>query len=365
MKTVCFRVDASTQIGTGHVMRCLTLADALQLKNIKAIFISRELEGNLNELIEQRGYKVHQLQFSDTTTASATIRLTSKLHHADWLPVTQLEDAHDCIPIINKIMPNWLIIDHYSLDYIWQDQVKQFCKKIMVIDDLADRKHLCNILLDQTYNRELDRYKPLVPKQCNILTGSRYSLLRPEFTHYREASLKRRVAGNLKQILITMGGIDKDNYTGKILAQLLPVIFFHNLKVVIIMGGQSPSIPEVQQQISGIKGEIDLKVDVNNMAEIMAESDLAIGSAGSTSWERCCLGLPSLMYILADNQREIAKSLEQSGAAKIITFDQQLSELLLDLISQPLSLKNMSNASKLVTNGSGTNSVLEEILKDL
>ena len=202
---VVIRTDASIQIGTGHVMRCLTLAEGLKYKNVRVEFICREHKGNMISYIKSRGFEVHIIPLlkKDTGIPSLSKAKVKILDHADWLGSTQEQDAHICHQILGKLIPDWLIVDHYSLDQVWEMKLQGSFQKLMVIDDLADRSHACDLILDQTYNRKLDDYKSLVTSKCQVLVGSKYALLRPEFSEWREFSLRRREKPNFKTTTTT------------------------------------------------------------------------------------------------------------------------------------------------------------------
>lgn len=359
---IVFRVDASIQMGTGHVMRCVTLADALKSQGAECYFICREHPGNLIGLITQRGYYVDVLPYRDLSQERELQNYTADLAHAAWLGVTQKEDSCLCDPILEALKPGWLIVDHYALDVRWEKALRPYCKKVMVIDDLADREHDCDLLLDQTFGRDLKDYIARVPAFCEIFCGAEYALLRPEFSQWRDYSLKRRENSQLKHLLINLGGVDKDNITTQILIALKQCSLPSELKITVVMGGTAPWIKEVCQQAKDMPWLTDVVVGVNNMAELMAKSDLAIGAAGSTSWERCCLGLPSIMVVLADNQNLIAKDLHNWGAA--ISIQQQEVEHNLPLILNRLStsqLKRMQYKALQVTEGLGVKILLSYI----
>ncbi|HCL58978.1 MAG TPA: UDP-2,4-diacetamido-2,4,6-trideoxy-beta-L-altropyranose hydrolase [Acinetobacter sp.] len=356
---VVFRVDASIQMGTGHVMRCLTLADALKNQGAECYFICREHFGNLIGLITQRGYHVDVLPYMDLSQEDKLQNHNVDLAHASWLGATQKVDASLCIPIMEVLKPDWLIVDHYALDVRWEKVLRPYCKQIMVIDDLADREHDCDLLLDQTFGRDSKDYIVRVPVSCEILCGAEYALLRPEFSQWRDYSLERRENSQLKQLLINLGGVDKDNITTQILIALKQCSLPSELKIIVVMGGTAPWIKEVCQQAQNMPWVTDVVVGVNNMAELMAKSDLAIGAAGSTSWERCCLGLPSIMVVLADNQNLIAKDLHNWGGA--ISIQQKEIEHNLPVILNQLStsqLKRMQYKAQQVTEGLGVKILL-------
>lgn len=359
---VVFRVDASIQMGTGHVMRCLTLANALKNQGAECYFICREHPGNLIGLITQRGYHVDTLPYMDLSQEDKLQNHNADLAHASWLGATQKADASLCIPLMEALKPDWLIVDHYALDIRWEKALRPYCKQVMVIDDLADREHDCDLLLDQTFGRDLKDYIARVPVSCEILCGAEYALLRPEFSQWREYSLERRENSQLKHLLINLGGVDKDNITTQILIALKQCALPSELKITVVMGGTAPWIKEVRQQAQDMPWTTEVVVGVNNMAELMAKSDLAIGAAGSTSWERCCLGLPSITVVLAENQKIIASKLKEVGAAAL--FDvKRLSGLSLVSSQQilPHALKCMSMAAREITDGCGVLHILRRL----
>lgn len=362
---IVFRCDASIQIGTGHVMRCLTLADELTNQGAKCYFICREHEGNLIGFITQKGYKVYKLEAGSLNNSNKD-EAEPTLFHSEWLGSSQTEDANQTIDIISDIEPEWLIIDHYALNDYWEQKLRPHCDSILVIDDLADRKHDCEILLDQTFGRSKQDYQDLVPDHCKVLCGTTYALLRPEFSKWRQYSLERRKNNTLEHILVNLGGVDKDNLTSKILDTLKQAPLSDSCKITVVMGSTSPWISTVIEKAEQLPWRIEVKTGVSNMAELMANSDLAIGAAGSTSWERCCLGLPTIMIVIADNQKDIANNLKSADAVKVILNDQSLVATINEYISMFMgsleSLKLMSQSSANILDGKGVMRIINHIL---
>ncbi len=364
-KLVTFRADASLQIGTGHVMRCLTLADALAAKGADCRFIFRAHEGNLIDFIGSKGYVTHALPTATAGSSSITLLLdtpATELAHGHWLGATQAQDAEACAPILAAQRPDWLIVDHYALDARWEHALAPHYRKLMVIDDLADRLHACDLLLDQTFGREAKDYRPLVPDACHLLCGSHYALLRPEFAALRAYSLQRRARPALRELLITMGGVDKDNATGQVLQALRTCPLPADCRITVVMGATAPWLEDVRKQAQDMPWPTRVLVGVSEMAQLMADSDLAIGAAGATSWERCCLGVPTIMLVLAANQLKVAQGLEQAGAAALVaaasSSDYQLAALLGTLTSSPERLRAMSESSAAIVDGIGTRSAI-------
>jgi len=362
---VCFRADASLQIGSGHIMRCLTLADALAANGADCQFICREHEGNLIAFIRAKGYAVHALAMAtqDCAAQQATTEQTTlpALAHGHWLGATQGQDAEACALAMSQQSIDWLVVDHYGIDAHWQQALAPYYHRLMVIDDLADRPHRCHLLLDQTYGRQAADYLPLVPDHCQVLAGAHYALLRPEFAALRQYSLQRRATPAVRRLLLNMGGVDKDNATGQVLQALRETALPPDCQITVVMGPTAPWLQQVAEQARSIPWPTQVLAGVSNMAQLMAESDLAIGAAGATTWERCCLGLPSAMIVLAENQRYAASILETSHAARMLDLETNLASDLARFIHQIISsndtLLQMSNCASEITDGLGAERV--------
>ncbi len=349
---VIFRVDASLKMGTGHVMRCLTLAQALKENGTNVEFICRKHEGNLIGKIHSGGFNVYELEVFEET------EFDTRLAHSHWLGATQQQDADDCINILKAVKLDWLIVDHYALDEQWQKRLKPYCEKLMVIDDLADRKHQCDILLDQTFGRQQEDYLTFTPKDCELLLGSQYALLRPEFSKWREYSLERRSKPEFKQLLINMGGVDVDNVTEKVLDELKICSLSNDIKITVVMGGSAPYLESVKSKVITLTCKIEVKVDVGNMAEIMSNSDIAIGAAGSTTWERCCLGLPTIQIVIAKNQQFLAETLACRNIVKLV---KEVKETTCLLENSSKWMKGVSNSALEICDGMGTYKVFNKM----
>lgn len=358
---VAFRTDASLEIGTGHVMRCLTLADALSKHGAQCTFICREHVGNLLAFIRQCGYEAVALPsstFNDPVLCEPS--------HAAWLGADWALDADQTLQVLGENVVDLLVVDHYALDRNWEAALRPNARRIMVIDDLAERPHDCDLLLDQNLGRSECDYANLVAENTTILIGPQFALLRPEFSAWRNQSLSRRVNNpKLRRLLITMGGVDKDNFTGHVLNALTTCDLPQDLCITVVMGINAPWIKQVQTQVANMSCPAEVLVGVNNMAQLMAESDLAIGAAGGTAWERCCLGLPSFILVLAENQRAGAISLQDAGAASFLIPPQNAPQALGNWLSKGLSDSNllkMSLHAANVCDGAGVKRVLIKLL---
>lgn len=343
---VVIRTDASIQIGTGHVMRCLTLADALRARGAQVTFVCREHPGHLCTLIESDGYRVVRLSAPRDTSPSATLGL---LPDFSGLGVSREEDARETLVIMEKEGGcDWLIVDHYALDATWETAMRPFAKRIIVIDDLSDRAHASDILLDQNLHERMEgRYRSQVPSSCVLLLGPRFALLRNEF---REAAARLRERdGHVRHLLVFFGGADAHNMSAVALRGI-ERLECAELYVDVVVGVANPHREAIQSYCAE-RAQLHYYCQVSNMAELMARADLAVGAGGSSTWERCALGLPSVVVSLADNQVAIAKTAERAGVLSYLGSGETVSEAAfteaLDrLMTSPETLCGMSGAAR-------------------
>jgi UDP-2,4-diacetamido-2,4,6-trideoxy-beta-L-altropyranose hydrolase len=310
MSSVLFRVDASRQIGAGHLMRCLAVADRLQAHGGSTTFVSRPLSVAYRELLTSRKHSLMEMPGS----MDSKPRLNpSGLAHAAWLPWSEQEDAEWCTRKLAQTKFDWVVVDHYALAADWESTMRQAVRQVMVIDDLADRSHDCDLLLDQNFGRMTRHYKKRVAPSTRLLVGPQYALLRPEFAELRAASLARREAYAAPTLLIALGAIDKDNHTGSVLRSLARASLPSDTAIVVVLGAEAPHIASVQAEAAHSPWSTEVLVNVTDMARLMAEATWAIGAAGTSTWERCCLGLPTLTLVIADNQLPAARALSDAG----------------------------------------------------
>ncbi len=354
-------------------MRCLTLAIALRQEGAVCYFLCRDFSGSLIDHVEQNGFRVFVVgppisQSGELNEAPGPI-----LDHADWLGGSQMSDAETCRIILKNLNCDWLVVDHYALDFRWEGRLRRECKRLFVIDDLADRQHLCDVLLDQNLGTSDSDYSSLTEPGTTLLIGPHYSLLRPDFFSFRELSLTRRAIGQVKpkHIVVSMGGVDVHNATGRILEGVGQLRFDPRLKFTVILGRLSPWIDQVRVAAELCPSLIEVAVGVANMAELLSSADFVIGAAGSSSWERCCLGVPTLLVILAENQRPIAEALDAAGVALSLGspddegFVGKMTAALEEWLSDPRLLDGFSQSASRITDGSGTNRVVSELMVDV
>jgi UDP-2,4-diacetamido-2,4,6-trideoxy-beta-L-altropyranose hydrolase len=343
---IAFRIDASMQIGTGHFMRCLTLADGLKKQGAQIRFISRNLPTHLIDMLTKKGMKYLSLSLDDAQES------VDELAHASWLGTSQAQDAQVTLQALADQTWDWIIVDHYALDERWERAVRGSCKKLMVIDDLADRQHDCDMLLDQNYYADMQtRYVSKVPTHCQLLLGPRYALLREEFRTLRE-KVKVRV-GDVKKILVFFGGVDADNYSSLAMQALAELN--SKQQVDIVIGAQHPNREQIRQAC--IAYGFICHIQTTRMAELMADADLAIGGGGTAIWERCCLGLPTLSLCVASNQRRQIENAAAVGLLYAPSDDGDLMGVLkrhiLALLENASLLKHMSTTAMRIVDGRG------------
>lgn len=287
-------------------MRCLTLAEALRAQDCRVSFVSREHEGNLCDLIAERGFAVHRLPAPPAPVKHGAAS------YSDWLGVSWEADAQQTSDVLEAgaDRPDWLIADHYALDQRWQGALRGQVERIMVIDDLANRQHDCDLLLDQNLVAGLQtRYHEKVPAHCLQLLGPEYALLQPEYARMRAAVRPR--SGRIGRILVFFGGADNTNLTGRAVSALLE-LNRPDIDVDVVIAANMIHAAAVRELAKG-HPNVHVHEQLPTLAPLVAAADLAVGAGGASSWERLCLGLPALVVTLAENQRPVAEELHAAG----------------------------------------------------
>lgn len=360
---IFFRVDGSIEIGGGHIMRCVALAQKFKAEGANCFFICKAHEGNYISLIRGFGFNIHELPLDSKKIAETPPAGNEKVNYHSWLGSDWRFDAEQTILKIKGFTVDCLVVDHYSIDERWEKLLKSSCSLIFVIDDLANRSHLCDLLLDQNLGRERFEYKKLLLSECEVLIGPRYALLRDEFYRARSRALERRVRNNSIRVLVTMGAIDKDNCTEKILKSIFSSLHFKELNITVVLGSNSPWVMSIERFVSKLLN-VNLVVNPANMAELMVDSDIAISAGGSTAWELCCLALPTLIVVTAENQVNSAINLKAMGAVELVSVNRISTDLVrhLDFLLKNHSQRHVmsTNASK-ITDGKGCDRVYNAI----
>jgi len=355
---IYFRVDASYLIGSGHVARCLALASALKRRGGKVKFFSGSCGGSMNDEIMKKGFDLHDLgpviDFSESRVTGCE----------DLLRTIQQEDAKRFISAIDEEKPDWIIIDHYTLGECWEKIVRPYAKRIMVIDDLANRRHDCDLLLDQNYIHNVERYDDLLPSFTTKLLGPKYALLREEFSRFKR--IKFKGLSPIKKVFIFFGGSDCFNLTLMTL-RVFKMSGLNHLDLDVVVGSSNKFYNQVKEFVDESEN-IKLHVQINNISELMSEADVAIGAGGSTTWERMVVGLPSIVITTAANQEAFTKELSQDGYINWIGNAEGMNEeglynLLVDIIQHPTKLYEQSRKGVTLIDGNGAKFCASSLMK--
>ena len=297
MPTVVFRVDANVKLGIGHLMRCLTLADKLNSNNIECIFILSFSSTDFIYKIKERGHGVKILENE------------SDINRHDFDQCATLNFLKSL-----ETKPVWLVVDHYNIDIAWELSVRPYVLYVLVIDDLADRPHYCDAVVNSNLNIEIDSYKDLIPVECVKFFGPKYSLLSNQYRQYRD--LKGTISPDINSIAIFMGGGDHLNITEHMIDNFF--YYFDYLKdkkiaLHVVISGQHPNKLSIENKCKELSF-ITLHIDTSKMAQILSNVDLCIGAGGGAALERCCIGVPSIVVTFADNQIHGIDALTKNGA---------------------------------------------------
>lgn len=338
---IAIRVDASEEIGTGHLMRCFCLATELISIAEDIRFISYQIPDYFCNLLNESGYSVVKIDYE---LYSNEYQVRGKISDS----VNQKLDSEATLNALS-CDEKWdlLIVDHYQLDARWESDLRKVVDKIMVIDDLANRSHDCDVLLDQNfYNNLQTRYVGLVPEHCKCFLGPSYLLLRREFLV--EKSKLRARNGSINRVLVFFGGSDPTNETQKVI-DAIDLLNASELQFDIVIGAANPRLNNFKSMQFNYEN-VRFYFQVNNMAELIQKADLAIGAGGSAMWERCYLGIPSIITITAHNQKETTEAVASKHAIFLLGYSDavEAKDYLRSinlLIRQPRTVREISSAA--------------------
>jgi len=305
---VAIRVDASLEIGIGHVMRCLAFANTMASRGAEVAFVCQETPGHLCDLIGEAGFAVEIIQPRPGAADIADVDRARGAHGNHWK-----QDAELSLRALRRMafIPDLLVVDKYCLERQWEQVLRSSVRRILVIDDLANREHDCDILVDPNlHDSPMTRYEGLVGRRTRVFVGPQYAFLRPEFDH---VAPRTRDSG-VHRVLVFFGGSDPSNESLKIV-RALRVLSSRAPRTVLVLGPINAQAQQIRREASMLT-DIELIGATNEMARLMAESDLALGTCGGAAWERCVLGLPALVVISAENQRDDARILDSLGAVR-------------------------------------------------
>lgn len=335
---IIFRVDASVNIGAGHVLRCLVLARELRSKGCNIIFSCIKYEGNLIQKIIENGFSI--IEANENNDPIQFKRILKK----------------------NEIIPNWIIIDSYDIGLEYESSLRDGMTRIMIIDDLLNRKHECDLFLDQNYGEKPKSYNRCTNTDCRMLLGPKYALIREQF---RNVKTRKRGHDNQVKLFVFMGGSDSTNETVKVLLALQKYKGKKNIFANVIIGSINPRREEIKQ-ISRRMKNIKLSIDVSDMAALMNGADLAIGAGGTANWERISLGIPSIVIITAENQKYFNEELYRDGyLLKLYDHNEITSEKIAEDLSYIIGSVDLKGQSKNISNlvdGLGAVRVAEALL---
>jgi UDP-2,4-diacetamido-2,4,6-trideoxy-beta-L-altropyranose hydrolase len=299
---IAFRVDATPATGNGHLARCLTLADALTSARARCLFLCRDLPVAAASQVAGRGHMLRSLE-----SGLRTPDLVGPAH-AQWLAAGHGRDAQEVAGLLEAERPDWLVVDHYGIDAAWEKRLRPHCRQLMVLDDLADRAHDCDLLLDPGAIPRLEqRYRALVPADCVLMLGSRYALLRPEFDAAR-AAMPARTRKIPRRVLVMFGGQDEAGQTLEAVAALQASAGATDFTVDVLIPEINCRRSEIAQACAADE-RFRLHVASKEVARLMAVADLAIGSGGGATYERLGLQCPSFLTVASENQRAPLQSL--------------------------------------------------------
>lgn len=327
------RADASVSVGGGHVRRCLVLAEALAEAGWHTTFATRP----------------EALETVPWPAGSTFVHML--LNHDDEVRQLQARAPQGC---------DLLIVDHYGIDAHFERACRGWAKRILVVDDLADRRHDCDILVDQAPGRSASAYTPLVPPGCAILVGPAYALLDPRFRAARRQT--RPVAKRVGRVLVSFGSTDAGDMTSIALEALR--IAELGAETDVVLGRSSPNLGRVRAIASTLSPAPAIHVAVDDMAAMMKNAHLAIGAGGVSSLERCCLGLPSVLLVAADNQRHNAEGLMAAGAALVLGLVcepglSSLARAIRELGDDPARRQAMADAGRALCDGGGAARIVD------
>ena len=343
---ILIRADASTDIGAGHVMRCVALAEVLVSRGADVSFVCRELPGHYCDWLEQRGFPVNRLAYESTDPDA---------------------DSAQCQAILSRVGAlDWLVVDHYGLDVNWETALRPLTRKIFVIDDNADRVHDCDLLLDQNLvTQQTDRYSSLLPPGTQCLFGPRYAMLRPEFADARATRHERN--GKVRRVLVCFGGSDPQGHTLATLRALRSYAScLDRIDVVVGLSNQG------QTELAAVCAEFPnavLHCQTDNMAALLAAADLAIGAGGTMNWERACLGVPTIAFGVAENQYNLLAALFEAGCAigqatMSLPNEKAIARWISCMLDCPSLLRGMAQRSATLVDGLGVQRVADVLLEN-
>ena len=336
-----FRADGHARIGLGHVMRCLALAQAWQAVGGESLFILAGEISSVEARLQNEGVKV------------------AYLHAAPG----SLQDAAETLKLAEQVGASWIVVDGYHFDSEYQKSIKGGQKRLLFIDDTGQQGYYsADIILNQNLHAQETLY-PGKESYTKLLLGPAYVLLRREFSPWLE--FRRQTELSARRLLVTLGGADPDNVTLEVLKEI-ERIQIKGLEIVVIAGGSNLYLGSLRSYVASLSHPVRLESNVSDMPQLMAWADLAISAGGATCWELAFMGLPHVILVIADNQVQIAESLNNLGVAFNFGWPNNLSEgkltaIITDLLSEPKRRGEMSDKGRKLVDGLGAQRVLSHL----
>lgn len=309
------RADASPVIGTGHFVRCLNLAKSLIKRHAQVTFLSRNLGRDLNDRLISAGCRVIDLPSQNTPSGQ------NPDDYSTWLGADEREDISQCLNLISGSADCSIIVDHYGVNEKWLGMAKKAFRKLIVLDDLAERKLDVDLVINQNLGWKARDYAHLVGQETKLLLGPRYALLAENYSKARQKLDRSFKSEAPLRVLVSLGGADIENVTGKVSRVLEEMQTKHDFMLTIVVGPMNTSSNELNAISQRSDGKIMLIQGANNLADAYSSHDIAIGAVGGSSWERCCLGLPTVLVPIAENQKSAAKKLDSAGAGILVDYE--------------------------------------------
>ena len=349
---ILIRADANSIIGTGHLSRMLALCETASKMGHLCCFVICVPSRDVKQKIQNAEHRIFEISSKGNSKKNGEETLSRIIF--------QEHDAQQTALAIKWFEPTWVIVDHYGLDFEWYQTINAYCENIMTVDDLANRSLGCDVILNQNLGISPTQYSGLLKENCEVLLGPRFALLRDEFSNWRDISVSRRINPIVKNVLITMGGSDYSNITLSVLKILSDSANSMHCRFTVVTGVSYIHGSNLKAFCEKSKLKIKLLSDIQNMAEVMAEADLCIGAGGSTSWERCCLGLPTIAISIANNQDAITDELHNNRlAVKANLNDLRVKFDRFFMEDGTLLLKKLTDGSKKICDGKGAFRVIK------
>lgn len=345
--TYAFRVDSSTRIGTGHLVRCLTLANRFKSRGEESIFLCQHLDGEMTSQVESAGFEVLHIDSNKADQKSLESR-----------------DAFETLRLLGKRSASRIVVDHYDLSLEWEESVTPHVDSVVVIDDLTDRQHRCDLLLNQNlvHSNDLSNSRKFTGASRTLL-GPKFALLQPEYALFRTA--RPTGSSRVGSISVFMGGSDPDNVTELVVRSLVGMELV-DVNVDVVVGNVNPNHARLRSMFEN-QPSINFHTNLSSLAPLLAMSDIAIGAGGTSNWERMCIGVPPIVIDIADNQRQICVDLAKAGLIEHIGSSDSIStadiqDAVQRFLTQSGLRRQYSLQGQITVDGLGADRVTEALL---